>query len=424
MKLGGNEVRSTPSISAADLLQQRERRIHDAIALRTPDQVPVMCIFGFFPARVAGITFEDAMYDYDKTMQAWVKAMVEFQPDAYDDPFTSRFFGRVLECLDYKQFRWPGHGVGSNLTFQYVEDEYMKADEYGALLTDPSDFMLRRYWPRIFGSLTAFENLFSIPGFYSYAGFGKLAALDTPEMAKALEDLMSAAREARRMLSGSAEYGEKMNQLGFPPQFGAMVHAPFDVISDFLRGTVGAMLDMYRMPNKLLEAVEQIYPFMFQNGLGAKKIGIPRIFMPLHKGIDSFMSPEQFKTFYWPTLKKLILAFIEEGLNPFVFWEGDCTSRLELIGDIPKGKAVYMFEATDIFKAKEVLGDVVCIRGNVPLSLLIAGTPDDVKTYCKKLINVVGKGGGFIMDASANLDDAKPENLKAMIEFTKEYGRY
>ena len=58
------------------------------------------------------------------------------------------------------------------------------------------------------------------------------------------------------------------------------------------------------------------------------------------------------------------------------------------------------------------------------LSLLIAGTPDDVRAYCKKLIDVVGKGGGFIMDASSNLDDAKPENVKAMIDFTKEYGRY
>ena len=202
-------------------------------------------------------------------------------------------------------------------------------------------------------------------------------------MAKALEDLMGAAREAKRMLSGSAAFAEKMMQHGFPPQFGAHVNAPFDIISDFLRGTIGAMLDMYRVPDKLLAAVEQIFPMTLQNGLAAKQRGVPLVFIPLHKGIDSFMSPDQFKTFYWPTLKRLILALIDEGLNPFVFWEGDCTSRLERIGDIPKGKAVYMFEATDIFKAKEVLGDVVCIRGNVPLSLLIAGTPDDVKEYCR-----------------------------------------
>jgi uroporphyrinogen-III decarboxylase len=406
------------------LFQEREKRINDVVALKEPDRVPVMCIFGFFPARIGRITFEDAMYDYDKTMRTWIRTMLEFEPDACDDPFTSRFFGKLLERLDYKQFRWPGHGVGSNSSFQYVEDEYMKADEYNAFLSDPSDFMFRKYWPRIFGSLRAFESIFSIPSLYSYSGFAKLATLDTADMAKAFQDLLAAAREAKRMLSGSTAYAEKMRQLGFPSQFGAMAHAPFDVISDFMRGTIGAMLDMYRMPEKLLEAVEKILPVMLQNGLGAKKTGVPRVFLPLHKGIGGLMSPDQFRTFYWPTLKKLIQALIDEGLTPFVFWEGDCTSRLELIADIPKAKAVYMFESTDILKAKEVLGDVACIRGNVPLSLLIAGTPDDIRAYCKKLIDVVGKGGGFIMDASCNLDDAKPENLKTMIDFTKEYGRY
>ena len=47
-------------------------------------------------------------------------------------------------------------------------------------------------------------------------------------------------------------------------------------------------------------------------------------------------------------------------------WEGDCTSRLETIADIPRGKAIYWFERTDLVRAKEVLGDVVCLRGNVP----------------------------------------------------------
>ena len=107
-----------------------------------------------------------------------------------------------------------------------------------------------------------------------------------------------------------------------------------------------------------------------------------------------------------------------------VLWEGDCISRLEIIGDIPKGKAIYWFERTDMLKAKDVLGDTVCIRGNVPLSIMCTGTPDDVKAYCKKLIDHVGKGGGFIMDCSTVIDDAKSENVKTMFEFTKDYGRY
>jgi uroporphyrinogen-III decarboxylase len=123
-------------------------------------------------------------------------------------------------------------------------------------------------------------------------------------------------------------------------------------------------------------------------------------------------------------LKRLIEDLTAEGIVPTVVWEGDCTSRLEIIGDIPKGKAVYWIEQSDIFKAKEVLGDTVCLRGNVPTDLLKAGTVDDVKAYCKKLIDIVGKGGGFIMDCAAEVTDSKEENLKAMFEYTREYGVY
>jgi len=111
-------------------------------------------------------------------------------------------------------------------------------------------------------------------------------------------------------------------------------------------------------------------------------------------------------------------------LIPCPFWEGNCESRLEVIRDIPAGKACYKFEATDMVKAKEVLKDTVCLRGNVPLSILVAGTPDEVRRYCKKLIDTAGKDGGFIMDAATGLDDAKIENVRAMFDFTREYGIY
>ena len=208
-------------------------------------------------------------------------------------------------------------------------------------------------------------------------------------------------------------------------QAGAFTQAPFDTLGDFFRGTRGLMLDMYRRPDKVIKACEKLLPIMFEMAINATRAsGNPRVFIPLHKGLDGFMSEGQFKKFFWPTLRDLMVALINEGCNPFPFWEGVCTSRLPIIKDIPAGKACYAFEATDMFKAKEVLKDTVCIRGNVPLSILIAGTPDDVKAYCKKLIDICGKGGGYIMDTSTGLDDAKPENVKVMFEFTKEYGVY
>jgi uroporphyrinogen-III decarboxylase len=257
-----------------------------------------------------------------------------------------------------------------------------------------------------------------------YMGLTHFAFFGSPEVAEALAALGKAADAAKEMISGAIEYIGRMKEMGFPMQFGGMTQAPFDTISDFLRGTKGAMIDMFRHEEKLLAATEKMLPIMVDLGLGTKRRGAKRVFIPLHKGLDGFMSPEHFEKFFWPTLKRLVETLIEEGLNPILLWEGDCTSRLETIGDIPPGKAIYHFERTDIFKAKEVLGDRVCLRGNVPLSMLCAGTPDDVKAYCKKLIDKVGKGGGFIMDAAAVVDGAKIENLKAMIDFTKEYGRY
>jgi hypothetical protein len=42
-------------------------------------------------------------------------------------------------------------------------------------------------------------------------------------------------------------------------------------------------------------------------------------------------------------------------------------------------------------------------------------------TYCKKLFDTVGDGGGFILDAGVGVpDEAKPENVLAMFELAKD----
>jgi uroporphyrinogen-III decarboxylase len=183
---------------------------------------------------------------------------------------------------------------------------------------------------------------------------------------------------------------------------------------------------MFRQPDKLLAAMEKARVFILNASLAnAKGKRGKLVFIPLHWGLDGFMSPEQFNTFYWPQLRSIILDLIDAGLVPYVFWEGDCETRLETIADIPPGKAIYKFERTDMFKAKDVLGDVVCIQGNVPGSLLNAGTPDEVDAYCKTLIQGVKKGGGFILDGAVGVpDEARHENMVAMAQSVHKYGVY
>ena len=411
--------------TAEEQYRKRERRVNDAIQLKIPDRVPVMSLLGFFPAKYTGITCKEAMYGDEKMMKAWVETVSELQPDTHENPFFYLSFGSVLGTLDFKQLKWPGHGVDIGHGYQFVEGEYMKSEDYDAFLFDPTDFMIRSYWPRIFHGLKPFEKLPHLREIISYyMGLAHFAAFDRPEVTEAIEALLETAKAARKMVSGGIAYEQKMKELGFPLQFGSTTQAPFDTLADFFRGTKGALLDLFRNPDKVLQAIEKFYPIMLRLGGSAKKRENKGVFIPIHKGLDSFMSKDHFKTFFWPSLRRLITDLIDEGLNPIVLWEGDCTSRLEIIADIPKGKAIYWLERTDIFKAKEILRDTVCIRGNVPLSIMCTGTSDDVRAYCKKLIDHVGKGGGFIMDCSTVLDDAKPENVKTMFEFTKEYGRY
>ena len=93
--------------------------------------------------------------------------------------------------------------------------------------------------------------------------------------------------------------------------YGGTSKAPFDYFGDDFRGTRGIMLDMYRNPDKLKEALKKVIPILAEPAIAdAKRLNVPYIFMPLHKCPDGFMSRDQFKTFYWPTLRELMIIFI------------------------------------------------------------------------------------------------------------------
>lgn len=407
----------------------RVTRIKDAIQLKKkPDRVPIFPLIGFFPAYYVGLTPYDMMYDYEKLKMAFKKYVMDFEPDAHCGaigPGPGRFF----EILDYKLYAWPGHGVSPQHSYQCIEGEYMKAEEYDALIQDPTYYFLTVYFPRIFGALEPFKKLSPFTNVLEmYGGFTPVnfLAFGMPDVQNALKALVEAGNEAIKWIGHVVSWERDITAAGFPNLFGGGTKAPFDTIGDTLRGTRGIMLDMYRRRDKLIQAMEVFTPLMIKMGANtAKANGNPIVFIPLHKGADGFISNKQFEEFYWPTLKKVIIGLINEGCVPFLYAEGSYNSRLELIKkDLPKGKTLWGFDQTDMAKAKEIIGDVACIAGNVPSALLSVGTPKEVKEYVKKLIYDCGEGGGFILMNGAVIDEAKPENVKAMVDAGKEYGAY
>jgi hypothetical protein len=174
--------------------RERVTRLINAIQIKEPDRVPVILPTGFSPAYFAGKTLQTVIYDYDELRQAWLKFLHEFDADTYSSP-GGVLPGKVFEILDFKLYKWPGHGLSSNVSsYQFIEGEYMKADEYDALIENPSDFWMRVHMPRLFGALEPFKR---IPSFTTIVEIPSnyFIPYTMPDVQAAFQALVDAGRE-------------------------------------------------------------------------------------------------------------------------------------------------------------------------------------------------------------------------------------
>ncbi len=108
-----------------------------------------------------------------------------------------------------------------------------------------------------------------------------------------------------------------------------------------------------------------------------------------------------------------------------LFAEGSYNQRLEYLGDFPKGWVTWLFDQTDMARAKKIIGDTCCISGNVPASLMVTGQPQQVKDYCRRLIETCAPGGGYILAGGCQATETKnPNNFRVFMEAAVEYGTY
>ena len=412
------------SPEAENLYKERVTRFIKAIKLEEADRVPVMLPVEFYPAYYAGGNLKKVMYDYDELKRAWLKFMHDFDMDSFIAP-SLVFPGPVMDMIDYKLEKWPGHGLADDAPiYQFIEGEYMPPEEYDALITDPADYLQRYFLPRSVGAFSAFKKLSPITPFVAIPVW-YISQFGDPEIRQAYQTLLDAGQECMKWMAVVGEVSQAGLEAGYPNIWGGMSGAPFDMIGDMLRGTRGIMMDMFQRPDKLHEAMARLVPIAINEAVSsANASGCPIIFMPLHKGTGGFMSNQQFETFYWPSFKKVLMGLVSEGLVPMPFAEGNYEPRLEIVRDMPRSSVIWFFEQMDMAKAKKILGDNACIAGNVPVSLMCTGTPEQVKEHCRELIEICGKGGGYMLTAAAYMDIGNPDNLRAMMEAAKEYGVY
>lgn len=410
------------ALTTENTLEQRIARVDAAVALREGDRVPMAPKIGMAYAQTAGIDRYEALND-PRLLRPGVEKFLQTYPcdlfwagSGYPIP--------MMETLGTTAIRWPGAtcGVPLNQGFQIVDGTYMEEDEYDEFLRDPSHFCMTKVFPRKHKKLAGLAKL----NFHEVVEFGhyaSMAAFADPEVRQALLTLMFAGEQAVEWQRNSALLRE--TALACQTPLGALAgqNAPYDMLADNIRGFLNVPMDLYTIPEKVTAAIGIMTEYALQNVRRLKDTGSRYCFMPLHGGTDDFMSLEYYRTFYWPSLRRVIEEIINCGMIPYVFCEGRYDTRLEVLREVPRGKVIYMFEQVDIARAKAVLGDTACICGNLPTSLLLYGKPHEVVDETRRLLDECAPGGGFLMDCSIVLDHYKEENLEAWFDTTLQYGR-
>lgn len=404
---------------------KRLQLVNDAIALKETERIPICLTPSALPYFLTDdTTYMDSMYNFSKAIDAQVKYYSEFQPDAYMS--TGLTSGKACELAGANMIDWPGRPgtkVPNFSTYQVIEHEYMLQEEYSELLTDFTGFMLRKYIPRAYPNLSGLSTISFNPTIV--LSTKPLAGLYAPSSFEAYDILRKISDEDATAAAAFAEFGKTISGLGIPPMATGAGQVPYDILADYYRGTMGIFEDLIECEDMVEKACymfadKQIAGFQYFRNAA---MPVKRVFFPLHKGMDGFMSPEQYERLYWRPYMKVINALVEMDVVPIIYGEGPYDSRIEQMTDVPVGKTIIHFEKADMAKAKKVLGDKACLSGFFPVYLLEWGSKQQVVDEVKRTIDILAPGGGYIFDTNACIENVKRENLEAMFETIRTYGK-
>lgn len=396
-------------MSPNPLYQERLTRYLTALRNEKPDKIPIRPFVAEFTAKYAGMTCQQVVHDYNLAFEAAVKCAQDFDWDAVVANMVYVWTG-LAQAAGLRYYGIPGIGIPHTTGFNYIEppedQAFMREDEYDALIDDPTGFLYNVWLPRV---------------------STEVARIGQPATYRSNLALV---KSSMAMMVYFYAFGPQIQRLrdecGTVSAIAGIFKAPFDIIADKLRGYVGLTMDMATQPDKVLKACEALMPHLVHVGLTsadpAKQVPIG---FWMHRGCVPFVTPKQFSSHYWPTLKPCIEEFWKHGNQTMFYAEGKWDHHLDDFATLPERSILFHVDQGDIFLAHQKLHHKFALSGGIPNVLLSYGKPDEVRAHCRKVIDGVARNGGYIMDASAIMqDDTSIENLRALTDFTREYGVY
>ncbi len=372
-----------------------QERIEAAIRLEKPDRVPFAPILDVFAASYGGVSQREMLFDIGKADEALantIKAIggIDAQHISYAG------IGELILFMLPNRPRIPGmDGVDEGGEWQFVEKSVMGPEEY-------AEIARRGAAPWMLSKLSRTH-----PEIRSASGLSR-------EVARLLGSAAAVRRSIRRWRSRGVDTLGGPNQTFLPTEF----------MSLNLRSFKDFTLDLFRRPEEVKAACRAfIKPFEWLGLALARATGLNRVYIGGARTSASAISPAQFEEFALPEWLQMCEFFAGHGITTVLHLDSDWTAFFPYLRNLPARKCVLNLDGTsDIYKAKEILGDHMCIMGDVPASLLKLGEPGEVDEYCRRLIKDIGSDGGFILSSGCSVPiDAKPENVRAMSASVRRY---
>lgn len=355
-------------------------RIRTAIALQLPDRVPVGLLVDTFAAAYCGMKVEDFVYKegaYGRALERCWEGLGRY------DWVALGWGNKRLNLVTFPlRFVW----VEGN--YQTYEDEIMVPDDYDLIIDKGYSAFLDSYWPRVRPELNV-----------------------SAEEREAISDQLI---EAMRI------QGEAWRAQGAEPQ-PVFAFNPFDMFCQ-MRRFENFVLDLHLRPGRVLEACEIANETVIHDTIEmSRRTGLDMVLIALHR--SCYFSPLQFERFSFPLLRRLCTELVAAHLVPILHCDGNWTAHLPFLLALPKARCIVQLDGTtDIWKAEEILAGHVCIMGDVPPSLTTLGTPAQVREYCARLIQTIGRDGGFILSTGCDVPyTADPANIRAIVDVAREH---
>ena len=368
--------------------EQRWNRTLQAVHMENVDKIPFSYSGSAYVARREGLTIAEFVSDYPKA----IDAAVQFCKDlpGIDTLHTPIMNPDALKTLWLSEVKVPGRDLPEDELWQIHEYKRMELEDYEKILKIGYGPWLAEYMQKL-----------GDPG-PSLAAFGQA-------MPVAIGRLASEAQVP--VINAGGNCGGPIE--GF---CGARTLMEF-------------FLDLVEEPELVKAAMDKAFEFLFANyvatldALPAAARAVTGAWVGGWRAAPYMLSHDTFMEFCWPYLEKLVMATLERGVLPILHFDSNWDSELETIATLPPRSCILMLDgATDPRKAREILGDRMCLMGDVPSQMLAYSTPNEVYEYTTKLIDDVGHDTGLIVSSGCDCPlNAKDENVDAMIQATIDY---